>query len=797
MDFEPLEQTPRQKGLTFDSFVLIVAGMVFVTSVVFFFSDGFLFSESNLGKLNPVGQVSIKRNEVRRRLESGLTWTNIKPQDPVFEGDSIFTGDSSDATVNLKQGGSLIIDPKSLLVVRTRGRKLEVDLQYGSLVGKVKEDAPLVISQGKMTQELTAKNAEVRIERAANRSETQLRVVKGEITVKSVVRAETKKVSANKNLEPSFEADPVPLVPAEPQILKENEILDIRPNAAPVKRKTEVTLLSPKPNSTFWIKEDQGLRFQWKRVDASEPSTTFQTTYKLEIARDTSFNRPLVSYSTDQLTFEVARDTLPLGSFFWRILPESNDSNRLTAPTLPNRVSIYPDVAPIASAPLEEQEFLFDPLEGEQGRIVNFAWIDEANSLRFHLQVARDPEFQNKIADQKIDQRSFTSTTLPAGTYYWRVMGLHLERSQSPWSATQTFHIKEILHTLNPPVLTVLKQDFRIPESTLSRLPSSLPPSEGVKPEGLKPFVWLPVENAVGYQVEVADNSEFLNSRILETNNQTQFIPNEVKPGDLFLRVRTKGHKDRLSEPSKVGQLFVTVPAPKLDAIAEMTQKFKSPSELGKGEHTFEIKWAEQPYIQKYELEWALDQNFSQSKKFLVSKPTQEIRVQSPREYHARVRSLASDGRPLSPYSEVQKASYKKLLLPPPVLPQEPATLTQTNPAPPLDAPKVSDMNKPGSVPAPKTLEPKANTSVLSLPSSSTYINFKWSKLVGADYYTLQIATDSRFSKVLTEKKIRATNFFFESSLPNGKVYWRVRSHKGKISSDWSSANDINVINQE
>jgi hypothetical protein len=80
---------------------------------------------------------------------------------------------------------------------------------------------------------------------------------------------------------------------------------------------------------------------------------------------------------------------------------------------------------------------------------VEFTWDAAANADRYHLVVARDPEFLDRIVDDDVIGTSFRHGALGPGTYYWHV------RSRSGWTQSQMSAVRR-LHVIQdtaPPSL--------------------------------------------------------------------------------------------------------------------------------------------------------------------------------------------------------------------------------------------------------------------------------------------------------------------------------------------------------
>lgn len=80
---------------------------------------------------------------------------------------------------------------------------------------------------------------------------------------------------------------------------------------------------------------------------------------------------------------------------------------------------------------------------------VEFRWDAVANADRYHIIIARDPEFSDRVVDDDVVGTTFTHGALGPGTYYWNV------RSRTGWSqsAHSTVRRIEVRQDLDPPTL--------------------------------------------------------------------------------------------------------------------------------------------------------------------------------------------------------------------------------------------------------------------------------------------------------------------------------------------------------
>lgn len=764
------EKSFKERFLQVDVMIVAVAVLLFSAAMYYFMQDDGLTEANPNSQAQAVGKVALTKNNVRRRTQSGFVWSSVNRNDTVFEGDSIFTDDSSDASISLQDGGHVQIEPKSMVVIRTQSKKTQIDLQYGSLSGKVSADKPIVISHNGVTEELSGHDAEIRIESVGPMRETKIRVVKGEVKIKKV------DTSGKANVKPAVE-----------QTVKENEIAQVKSvDEEPVVIHDIAELVAPANGKSLWLALGQGVQFKWSVVGKKGAN-------RLELATDSNFTNPIFSTDVTATSFTVPNEKIPNGQVHWRVTPLASGTH-----STPFRATFYPDIPPLPTFPADGQEFAFEPLKGEKGKQITLTWDDKSGSSSYELQLAHDQEFHQQIVSKPLTTTSETTPLLGKGTYFWRVRGQNVDRVSPPWSSVMRFSVDEEAREPDAPVLARNIIAYEVPAAVLDRAPPNAgPDGAGVSPENLPPFTWSPAKNAETYEVEIASTDTFANSIKIPVGTEMRFAPQEVKPGSTYVRVRGKGKKGLVSPPSQTGRLEITLEAPKLDPIPAQKQVFNTKDDLEKGKHAFQLSWTPRPFASTYEVNWGADGNFEQSKKFRLKGNKREITVTQPGDYSARVRAIGTNGAPLGPYSNVQVASYRKELAPPPVLaavppPGPPAGSAAAKPKPAARQP--SNVSKEVSVPV--LMDPKPASSFVSLDDSTSFVNLRWQGVKNAKSYEIEIAEDRDFTQPMKFTTMRST-YTVKRDLPEGKVYWRVRAvDKKKGFSEWSEIFDLNVLYQ-
>jgi hypothetical protein len=96
---------------------------------------------------------------------------------------------------------------------------------------------------------------------------------------------------------------------------------------------------------------------------------------------------------------------------------------------------------------------------------IRFNWASVELADRYHVVIARDPEFSDRIVDDDVLGTEFTHGALGSGTYYWHVRS-RVEWAQSDKSDTHQFRVIQDLEApmleLNPPAEAVVAGAWRL-----------------------------------------------------------------------------------------------------------------------------------------------------------------------------------------------------------------------------------------------------------------------------------------------------------------------------------------------
>jgi hypothetical protein len=96
---------------------------------------------------------------------------------------------------------------------------------------------------------------------------------------------------------------------------------------------------------------------------------------------------------------------------------------------------------------------------------IEFSWSAVPNADRYHIVVARDPGFSDRVVDDDVVGTSFTHGALTSGTYYWHVRS-RIGWSQSEQSPVRRLHVAQDIDPpklkLDPPPDTIQAGTWRL-----------------------------------------------------------------------------------------------------------------------------------------------------------------------------------------------------------------------------------------------------------------------------------------------------------------------------------------------
>lgn len=127
------------KSTLVEKIIFVSAFIVFCGSLAFLVVFNRIFARPIIDPADIIAKVAHVSNSVRRRTPVMFEFAEIWPDDPIGNGDTIYSGDHSQISILFTQGSALTIGANSLVVIRMIDGKLEIKVEKGHISAKLKE----------------------------------------------------------------------------------------------------------------------------------------------------------------------------------------------------------------------------------------------------------------------------------------------------------------------------------------------------------------------------------------------------------------------------------------------------------------------------------------------------------------------------------------------------------------------------------------------------------------------------------------------------------------------------------
>lgn len=404
--------------------------------------------------------------------------------------------------------------------------------------------------------------------------------------------------------------------------------------------------------------------------------------------------------------------------------------------------------SPLITEPIDHFNHILNYDENDKLLSANtlaIKWTFPKKAL-FDVELSQDALFK-QIVDKSIESGyQKTSPQLAMGNYYLRVREHQDPKSKvitsKPWSKTVHFSVSKNFRppTIEPPVL--------LTKNIIYQAPADNPPV----------FKWQAAKGAAKYVFEIAKQPDFKDKTEISLD-QLRFEWSKYSRGKYHFRVLGLSPKGYRGPVSETGFVDIRLARPLLEPVAPLTVQGKTPEDQGDPQE-FKVKWTGLPIAESYKVEISEDDSFKKPITYVSRGPASTVIVPKPGNFKWRVQPLASNGKPLTPYSNRGELQYN------------------------LKVPLAT----------PSLLEPASNMTLFFQKTAAQIFWLEWKNVRQAESYQLEVATDKEFAKVVFKTETKKPRFLMKQKLPQGKLFWRVRADGDGKSSHWSEARRMKVF---
>ncbi len=708
---------------------------VFCTFSYFLYDDSIFFSSTEQVKNTDIGVFNISKNDVRRKSEENFLWTPASISDKVYLRDSIFTGDSSFATLKFADGSTIEVKENSMITLNMNQGQIQLDLKYGDLITDLKEKSQIEVSLDSQKFDLKPQNSapsKIQIQKTRTK-QLKVKLLEG--------NAQFTNKKSNEN---------VTLV-KEKQLVVAPQKTNLTKNTPPPLKIIETPALQPKISLVTTDKSQFSLSEVGNTFSLNWTASDIKS-FKVILSTKPDFLSNAVEKNTELNSVDI-QDKLAAGWYFWRVIGQDEKGKELIQSEI-RRIFISYLELPQFTAPTPEQVFNFEaPAPANDfSTEVALAWSSRSKYLVYEIQVTDNEKFENPIISTQSEGLNLKTTPLKAGKYYSRLRGKIAENKYSAWTTPIAWTI--YVNEKKAIALELLNKNINFNPSQIGRNPSSLP----------NPVIsWRKYPEAKKYLVELSKTPDFKDKIESETQN-LQFKWSKYQLGNYFYRVTAKDAKSVLAK-SELGTVKVSVSNPELNPPQKI--HIKSDQAGAKApEKSVPLSWTRVPFANKYILEVDKNPDFKKAMKKEVTTNSGSINLSEPGKYHARVIAYDSS-QPITGYSNIQPVVYNYS-----------ARLSPPNAEEPRN--KVNIFLQQDIEPLIWLVWVKDPRAIGYEIQVSTSPNFPSSKLIINDK-----ATDSRF--------------LIKTKIPIGPIYWRVKAiaQKSDETSSWSDARVFTLITKK
>lgn len=576
------------KRLTLQDRLILIGAVLGLGAFLYLLSDDSILTSWNEKANGPViGTIEAPDNDVRQKHAQKFEWKPVRKKRKLYEGDSVFTGVKSTAKIYLSDGSELDITPNSLVVLNRTENQMNLDLEFGTFKGTLAETSNLQIKVGNETVVLGGSNAQVELKKGDG---VEIKVLDGKVEVQS--GKQKKVLDKTKVLTLTADKQKKTLALKE-ESREEKEKLEKLPPVSlkSVQAKSDLRFLDPPPMARIQVRTDENMKpTESSQVEVKWDDPSNAQVYDLQMSSgDPLFKKDVLTQKVTSKSWKTP-DLKP-GRYLVRVRPISKEPAPWSEP-LEFDFS-YRDPGPLP--PPVAKRAPPSVVENPTGQPLQFEWAPVLQAERYEVEVATDPTF-TKIEKKTLTRDNrYSITDYTPGDYYVRVRAI--SQQGKPGDFAKVGEVKVAVS--RPEVLPV--SPVSVMGATNESEPTPVPMA----------MQWKPVPLAKKYEIEIADNPDFLKADKMTSDSPQKDVIMK-KPGKTFFRVRAIASSGQAvtpySDPGVLQYIFkVPLATPTLlQPEANVTLFFQKTKD-----NPFWMEWKPVRQANEYFLEIARDREFT------------------------------------------------------------------------------------------------------------------------------------------------------------------------------------------
>lgn len=616
-----------------EKILLFSATAVLAVGLYLFLNDSLFFKKRG-ADLDQIATVNKSLNDVRVKGEKELEFFPVNKADTLYNQDTVYSGENSYADISLNTGGAVKLNPKSMVILRKKGKKMAFEVNQGEFLGKLMKNQKIHLASQDSIQTITGEdNSDFLVNKTD--SGVEIKVLTGKVELNT---------SNGK------------------QSLKKNQKVEISDKGESAEMiSSSIELISPVYADVRWRKKETPTTFRWK---ASQKMGAF----KLLLSRDKKFKDIVFEKSSkdSQVSLLLPAD----GTYYWKVTAISHSGASIESD--PFVFTSLTEKAPDLIEPTRQAEFLIpsngsqqkkrrQKILGENKFPVSFEFRDKYQASGYKIEVARDRSFKNITFKKVVSDNRLENIYLSEGQYYWRVIALDKRRLQADWSQARSFTVMREEEPLRTPVWFSAKTTITIPNQEYPKFlykAGAKKIRDYLLEKGIvnSTLSWSRSRRALSYELVVSEMKRHRDSENTFEINKNSYKLQDLNPGRYELKVRAINAK-QMSPWSELHILEVRLEPPR--TLSKELIKAPWSEDLQK-KGAANLRWSPLLFAESYEIVISRRQDFKGAKSFTTKKTWYPFMVYFNRQYYWKVRALNKHYQPVSSYSKTFKLRVKK-----------------------------------------------------------------------------------------------------------------------------------------
>jgi hypothetical protein len=589
----------RNKENRTDRILILIALIILLTAGGLFYFDSWMWGGKR-DRGDVIGLISQKSGDVRLKLEGDLKWSRAGAGDNLVYNDAVYAGSSSEAQLNLGES-KMTVTENTLVVLRREANVNFLNLNYGTLFGKVAKTDKIVIDtgNGKQVEFSTADGANIILHKVGN--DTQLEVTSG--TADVMINGKKRTIDSSDKV---LLSDKVQVSKAGGDKLK---------------------IIRPLKDQVIYSEGPAQIDFawMWEVPRLNRPDDL----YKLEFSTQPTFSK-LHAQKEVKNAFTTALNASQSLNLYFRV----KGPGGAVSPT--ERVRFVRIHKPVIVHPVAGQAF---PTPSGQSAAVAIEFKRPQNTAVWY-QVAADPDFKSVLINQSTPETKVV-TQLALGDYFVRARGDFGER-MTDWTSGVPFRVEplaELRLTRRPPNKIIIPNRnyparfYSAPESQVRGYLAGI----GM----LRDFFQLEPDTFDEVKVQFENGG-----RELITQSDGGWPTDKLRPSRYVYQYMVGKAGHRPSAWSGKRRLEITMEAPRPIGEAE----YGEVDAAGQAE----ARWDFTPllFAHTYDIEVANEPGFSRPLEFKTASNVAKTQLSAGDAYFWRARARDRQGRIISEFSE-------------------------------------------------------------------------------------------------------------------------------------------------